>query len=494
LIPGHDRRAAPASRRAGSRLRTSAASGLARASALATVAALVAAGAVLGTRAGHLPLRVRLQPRALAARAAPVASRSSSWFCTGGSGAANPVAPPRLLLVNAGSRVLSGTLDVVNDRGRRAASAFRVPAHGQVDESPGAILAGSWLATRVDASGGGLSVDELVQGRLGWSVAPCASETSPRWYFSEGATAPGDSLWVSLYNPAADLAVVDLMFVTPSGEASPAPYQGMVVQPGSLVTVTVGRYVQDQQSVAAVVDARSGAVVATELQTFSAGGVAGLSLRLGSPVTSRTWIVPRAANPIDGTARLAVFNPSARSQHVTVDVRLANGPVAPFLQVIGPDTVWTLATSAQLRIPPGATYSARVVAGGGSGVVVERSEAVTARSAAPRWNAEGATSLPMTAARRWVVPGVAVGRAGPVPIVLGVDNPGRRPVWVTASSLAAAGARHTERLRIAAGSFAAMSVGRSAVLVTASGPVGVTGDASSPGATGLLGVPALPQA
>jgi hypothetical protein len=459
-----------------------------------TVAALVAAGAVLNGVAARRPPASALPPASLASEAAPVRADSSSWFCAGGSGPSDPVAQPRLLLVNAGTRPVGGSLRVTDSRGRSATAPFSVPPHGQIDETPGRLVAGAWLATRVDALGGGLSAAELVDGPDGWSVAPCASETAPTWYFASGSTAPGDSLRLFLFDPGASLAVVDLSFVTSSGVATPAPYQGLVIGPGSLETVTVGTYVQDQAAVATVVRARSGTVVATALERDGAGGLSGLALWLGAPAPSTSWAVPRAADPSGGSGALSVFNPTPAAEHVRVDVRLPSGPVSPFEEVVGPESVWTLQTSAQLRIPPGTQFAALVTTARGEGVVVSREEALTGHAPVPQWASQSPTSAPAVAARRWVVPAVGPTPGARVPVVLGVENPGRRPVRVRVLALSRKGDHRIGGLLLGGGRFASLRAGTAPLVVTSSGAVAVVGDASGGAPAGLFDVPAVPQA
>lgn len=469
-------------------------SALARIGAGAIVAALVAAGAVLDGLPARRPPASTLPPASLAAEAAPVRADSSSWFCAGGSGRSDPVAQPRLLLVNASRRTVRGSLRVTGTHGRAASAPFSVPARGQVDETPASLVPGAWLATRVDALGGGLTAAEMVQGPDGWSVAPCASQAATVWYFASGSTAPGDSLRLFLFDPGASLAVVDLSFVTSSGVEAPAPYQGLVIGPGSLETVTVGTYVQDRASVATVVRARSGTVVATALEHYGAGGLSGLALWLGAPAPSARWVVPRASDPSGGTGVLSVFNPTPAPEKVRVDVRLASGPVSPFEEVVAPQSVWSLETSAQLRIPPGTQFAALVSTARGAGVVVSREQAATGHAPLPQRTAQSPAPEAVAAARRWVVPAVGTSPAAKVPVVLGVENPGPRRVRVDVAALTRAGVRRIVRLVLAGGAFTSVRAGAAPLLVTASGPVAVVGDASGAAPPGLLVVPAVPQA
>ncbi len=474
------------------------AGGRARIPAVAMVAVLLAAGVLVAHVASPRPPRIRLQPIALASEASPVGSQSSSWYCPGAPGPGGPTVGMHLDLVNAGARDVRATIVVVDARGRSAVSRVVVPAHAQIGETPGRLVSGAWVAARVNVAGGGVTASELVDAGGRQSVAPCASERSATWYFASGSTAQGSSLRVALFNPSTDLAVVDLSFVTTSGITSPQPFQGLVIDPGAVSAVTVGRYVQHRSAVATVVSARSGTVVAGELQLYGPGGAAGVAIRLGSPAPSPVWDVPCAEDAVGGTSELAVFNPSSQTEQVKVDVRLASGPVAPFTQVVGPHSVWNLETGDALRIPAGVVYAMRVRTTG-PGVVVARIGAGTPGSQTSQWaDAIVVPSVATSTSLRWVVPAV---RQPPgaqrAPLSVAVDNPGRRAVRVTLSWFSAPGVRRVRHVRVAGGSFSQLDGGPGPLVVAADAPVAVVGQSPLPGAGGAgvgLGVPAVAQA
>ena len=471
-----------------------------RARAVVLVSVLLAAGGILSGLAARQPPRPSLQPAAVAAESAPTGSRSSSWYCTGASGPADPVAEATLLLVDTGQRAVTATLRVVDDAGRSASSTFVIPGGGERVESPGRLVAGRWLSSEVDVAGGGVVVTELVSGRSGWAESPCATETSPNWYFATGSTAAGSSMDLSLFNPTANLAVVDLSFVTATGVEQPQPYQGIVVASGATITEQVGTYVQGQAAVATQVTARSGTLVAALLQLYGADHLTGTSLRLGAPALARTWFVPRADDPPGGTAQLAVFNPTGAPERVHVAVALASGAIVPFEDVVAPQSTWELVANEQVRIPAGMDYSVRVTASKGPGVVVERTDAVPATSAPPQWGATGALPAALTrASRNWALAGLSPSGvvAADRPVVLVVSNPGRRPVRVLVHGLPGTGGSRGRGASLAdvlvpPRATRALTVGLRSVLVSATGPLVVAGDASPPTEPGLDPVPVVP--
>jgi hypothetical protein len=469
--------------------RRGATSGLRRLSALVAVVAVLVGGGLLGDVAARQPPRTVLQPRGLAAEVAPIASNSSSWYCPGAPD--EDAGTTQVVLANAAPKAVRIGAVVVTAGGQRQHAELRLGAHAESILTPARLVHGAWVATDLEVAGGAVSATEVVDNRRGRSVAPCASEVSPNWYFASGTTASGSTLTVTLFNPTPNLAVVDLGFVTSGGHTAPAPFQGLVVKPGRLRTLTVGRYVEDQASIATVVSARAGALVAGELELDGPGGTEGLSFSLGAPAPAKRWCLPSVEDFAGGASSLSVFNPSGSQEHVVVSVRLATGPVEPFSEPVGPQSVWTITTSDQLRIAPQEPYSIEVRSTG-PGTVVARSGTGSPNSAVS-WRAAdlSLSGLETSAAHRWLVaalPGAIAPSAG----VLALVNPGVRPVVANISWWAPSGERRLRRLRVPAHARVAVPAPSRATMVGADGPLAVVGDASPPGTAGVIAIPGIP--
>lgn len=446
-------------------------------------------------------------PAVLVAAGAPAGAESSSWYCTGGSGTSGGAGGATLYLVNSGRHAVRGTVAVVNDQGTTGSTVVTVPAGGQTAVATDQVEQGAWLAATVNLDGGGVVASEMVEGPAGWAEAPCASATSTQWYFPSGSTTNGNSLYVSMYNPTTVLAVVDLAFATPAGVVRPQPFEGLVVPPGQLAVAGVASYVQDQPSVATIVRARSGQVVASALQVHQAGGRSGLSLRLGSTAAQATWTVPRTVHVTGSDTRLEVFNPTGQAQEVTVRVHLPSGPVAPFVRKVGPDATWSLDTGHTTRIPVNTDFATTVTASG-PGVVVDRQVVGPSVAAAPQWGVVAAVTGPATAvsSRRWVLPTPAApatpAEAGAAPFALAIQDPGKSSVTVVVDRLTPAGPRRLGRvpaLRLPGGAFTVIepatlgAAGSDPLLVRSSGPVSAMEDATPAAMPGVVALAAIPQ-
>ncbi len=318
-------------------------------------------------------------------------TESSAWFCAGGTGAQGG-APATIVLTNSGGRRVHGTLTAVSATGPGASEpspwagarsvAVTVPSDGQVALGAQQLGTTGWVAAAVVLDGGGVAVSESVQSPLGWSMAPCASSTATNWYFAHGATSEGGGLVLSLFNPDATDAVVNISLVSSTaGYLAPAAYQGIDIAPGSVVTENIGDHDPSDGAVATEVSTLSGAVVATELQSVGTPGDGGVSLTLGAPATASRWVFPQSTGIPGGTVAFHIFNPTPTPAEVSVVIGLSQGAGAePLAMHIPAQSLVTLSAEGQTRIPTGVPYSLTFTSTG-TGIVVSRE--VSAPSGSP---------------------------------------------------------------------------------------------------------------
>jgi Family of unknown function (DUF5719) len=469
---------------------------------LAAVAIVIAAVAVVAATRSSAPAAAQAVPGALVS--APNAE-SSAWYCAGQSTGAVGVADGTILLSNTTTRAATGTITVVSDSRSSVLKAVAIPARGQVIPTLAPPASGSWVADIVTISGGGVDVSQLVHGASGWSVSPCLSTTSATWYFPMGSTAASDGVGISLLNPTSTPVVVDLSFVTPSGTVHPINYQGIVLRPDQLQVEDVANEVQNQSSVATVVQARTGRLVAAQVQTFI-GPQAGLSVVPGLPNLESDWFIPQSQELSGGTGLISVFNPGDTTEDVTVQLRLASGPLAPLTDHVQPGTAWILSTSAQTRIPRGDLYSAAITASGGPGVVVGRAVAAPSSAGAPQAGLGNAIDelSTMSPTGLWIVPPPGTKSApvvtGAQPYQLALQNTSGSSASYTVYAVSPAGTRKIASGSVGADAFALVGgttlakAGFDQLIVRSSEPAAVAEDMAPTGNYGVVAVPGVPLA
>ena len=333
----------------------------------------------------------------------------------------------------------------------------------------------------------------VISGPTGWSTAPCASSVSSEWDFVGGSTTTG-SLDLSLYNPTAAQAMVNVSFLTTDGNVLvPQAYQGITLTPGQLGVVGLGAYVQNERVVATQVQTSSGAIVATELDQMSVPTGSGLALVAGTPGPATVWRFAQTTAVRGGTVTLSVANPGSTPVTAVISVGLSSATVTPKALTVAGHTVVAFAASAAAGWPLGSPYSVTVTASGP--VIVGRSVGAPAGSVAPQAGLTGGT---ITTGSAWLVVGPGIPGHPVVPgasmQTLAVANPGSSPLTVTVSPLA--GGRSVGRATVAAHGLVvfgpAALVGLQPLVVTASGPVSVELDDGPAGAPGVVASSGFP--
>ena len=334
--------------------------------AAASVAVVVAVVAAVVS----VPAATPAAPPTDAAVVAPVGAYSSSAFCPAGTGTA---ATTTIYLTNSTRRAVTGAMTAVGtpvSGGTVPAThqPVRVPPLGTLAVDPVAGLPAGSTAASFTFAGGGVVVTQAVSGPGGWSTAPCPSQISSQWGFAGGSTAAGNSLTLSLFDPAAVEAVVNVSFITEAGVITPQQYQGLVVPPGQLVDENVGDFVQGRNTIATLVDAQAGGVVASEFQQWS-GASTGVSLRAGSPSPSTTWRFAQTTALPQSTVDITLANPGQTAATATISLGLSSGSVVPHRLVVAPSSVAVFSASGTAGLPEQVPYaltitsSAPIVAG-----------------------------------------------------------------------------------------------------------------------------------
>ena len=182
-------------------------------------------------------------------------------------------------------------------------------------------VAGEFASVILESNVGDLIAEHRVVGGTGESQSNCQSDASEEWYFASGTTRSQAREIISVFNPFADSAVIDMTFVADGRVRRPDAFSGLVIPPKSLLPVDITGAVTLSDVVSTKINARSGRVVAERLlilgDEFSPNG---LSLEGGSPSLAPVWVFPGG---IDGSALSAiqVYNPS-EVEEVSVDLEI----------------------------------------------------------------------------------------------------------------------------------------------------------------------------
>ncbi|MGH2694173.1 MAG: DUF5719 family protein [Actinomycetota bacterium] len=280
----------------------------------------------------------------------------------------------------------------------------------------------------------------------GETAAGCAQVPSDEWFFPEGSSLLGFDERLLVYNPFPDEAVVDVSFLTPSGESEPANLSDVGVPAGEWVEIAVKRFVGPKQGLlGARVRTVRGRVIAWRVMTIDdPDRVAGVHSTLGAPEPADTWYFPEGAVRDGAQESIALLNPSDEEAVVTISLLSAD-------RVIQPDALAEIAVPSrsatrvnlrnEVRGPIPAGVSAIVQSTNGVEMIAERTVNYDEEAIEGIASEVGASSTE----RRWAAPPAATGAGADVVHVINasaesvrlsitllrVDEPPLRPPALT---------------------------------------------------------------
>jgi hypothetical protein len=439
----------------------------------------------------------RAQPLAPVGVAVPASDAAvSTWYCAEGTSAAGGRADEVVYLSNLDDRVAHARVTVMaGEQGGTKVVPLDVPGRSVVPVRVSDVLPAAEPGVLVEASGARVVVTHGLTGNGDVAIGPCASSPSPRWHFAAANTGRGSLVWLALFNPTADDAIVDVSFVTDGGPVAPESLHGVVVPRASRVSIPVHEAAARRVLVGTVVAARRGQVVAEQSMTLDGtDGRKGLAVSLGAPELARRWELPTGLVGPGRAQQVVIANPGENPVDATVQIELdAAAELAPQRVTVAPGTALNVDLG---LVPTGVGFSTAVRAS--EPVVVETLASTTTPNAPAVRGIASAVGQP-AAARSWAL---APARASERSVdFVDVVNAGPRTVAFTVTVLSDGDRRVLDDLpadRVGVGQRAvldlrALGVPANAVLVVrGDGPLVVDREASAvPGLTLAGAIPDL---
>ena len=318
----------------------------------------------------------------------PVASgptnSTSAWYCT---------------ISNKGSTASSPSLEIYN--------ASKIPSHIQIFTSLSQAKAKRTITMRPYATMS-IPMTSFEQGQrfsgvtvvgqsgrpvvaesisLGSQVikTPCQSTPGFFWMVTGLYTLARDAANISVYNPFAAPAVIDVSALSASGEVVPGNLQGIIVGAGQTRTINLDRVIPPTANLAVVVRARSGRVVVGSLQTRADKFAQGVAVPQTTIRPSTFWNFPYVRTSQSSSSAVTVSNPSASVAKVRVRLdttfnkltsALPGAHVTSLMETIPPFSTASVELSGELAVPSEGVFGVHVRSINGVGVGVSLSSAL----------------------------------------------------------------------------------------------------------------------
>ena len=277
----------------------------------------------------------------------PPDAASAAWYCAEGTGSPGQRANETIWIANLGDHEARANVTVMPGGDIEPSSRrVTVAAHGQVSVPVSSVVSAAEVAEQtgiisgpgvvVETFGGRAIVEHEIDGQIDGqadvAVGPCAREPGRDWYFAAGTTERGAEQRLSLFNPFADDAILDLSFATDAGLVAPTDLQSLVVPRRSRVTVPLANFVRRQAQVGARVHGRTGRVVAEQSLEFTSENETrrGLTLSLGANAPALSWTLPGGVSEDGVSHAIYVANFDAAATEVEIAPRFEDqNTVAP---------------------------------------------------------------------------------------------------------------------------------------------------------------------
>jgi hypothetical protein len=412
-------------------------------------------------------------------------SRPGAWRCPGPLPVGVGKERSRISIVNNGTSAVSLVVVVsrtglprVGTSSGSSISMTRVEVGGESQ----AVLAlttrgpAGFAAVSIETGGGGIGVGESIVGGsvFGDQVvlsSPCTLAAGAQGYLPTGSTYGDSDVQLSLYDPGAAAAVVNVSVSTGTALTSPPAFQGVVVPATGLVVLDLRRWVFQQSPLAVTATAVSGDVVVGALESTSetvtiapratAGHgvthlrVTGSSLLVGPDRGLGRWAFPALQSPRGVASTFSVYNPGKQPVVVSAAPPGRAGIVAALTEDVPAGGIVDFATPVTGRSGFG-TGSVVVSAQTGKPIVVAR---LTTRYSTRSLEAIDATPGTAGPHDEWLLPGAS--RTSQVKDVVTLDDPGPDGATVEIFELTSGGGTPAllEEVSLHAGSDVGINLG-----------------------------------
>jgi hypothetical protein len=380
-------------------------------------------------------------------------TRPSAWRCPGPLPVGAGKESSRVAIVNSAAYPVTVTVTVA--RARISVSAIsptssvtalrrKVLGHSQAVVELSRRGPAGFAAVSVESDRGGIGVSEAIEGAANATgkvlpSSPCTLGAAPDGYLPTGSTAGSSSVTLSLFDPEATPAVVNVSVSNGSSISSPPAFQGLVVPASGLVVLDLRRWVFQVSSLAVEATAVSGSVVVGALEATSElvevasaspgshrvthANLVGTSLLVGPNKALRQWAFTALQSKIGVASTFSVYNPDNTPVSVSVAPPGAAGKVAALTEEVPAGGIVDFATP----ITPGTRLGAKsvVISARGGAVVVARLTTRQKSRTLEELNSTAGTAGPK---QKWLLPGAMDNRG--VDDVVTLANPGGRTVSV----------------------------------------------------------------
>ncbi len=257
-------------------------------------------------------------------------AESTALYCTGLSSTGGLTG--HVTFSNTSSNTRNITVQVASDTGKRATQNISLNAYASASLEPSQLVTGNSFGLAAAVDGAGVVGEEVSNDSK--AQVPCVSAGVTDWYAGGFDTRVGSSALISVFNPTATPAVINVTLFSGAGYSAPGPLQGRSIGAHAQVELNLGQVAVNIQNVGVHIAALRGSIVVVGVE--HSGKVS--SLNPGSTTLAASAVLPRVTTVNGAAATIFVANPSAQVAKVTLQVVLSESQytVAPLTLTVAP--------------------------------------------------------------------------------------------------------------------------------------------------------------
>jgi len=262
--------------------------------------------------------------------AAGPTAESSALYCTGLTNARGDLRGVVTFVNTTGATRHVVVHAVATGASSAVATAITLGPYARHSVSPTNLLVGETYALSAQVDGGGVSAEQVVTRHR--TQAPCSNEGVTNWYGSGFDTTVGSKAILSVYNPTATAAVLNVTTFTNGGYLAPAPLHGVSVGPHAELALNLGDEIVATSNVGVQVTVLRGSLVIVGDQISGTTS----SMNYGTTLLASTGTLALVTTANTAIAQVRISNPGPAAASVKLKVKVGKFKVAPQSKTVAP--------------------------------------------------------------------------------------------------------------------------------------------------------------
>ncbi|KJF18337.1 hypothetical protein AXFE_07250 [Acidithrix ferrooxidans] len=264
----------------------------------------------------------------------PVASDSSTWYCSLPQAKYFGKRSLSLVLTNTSKFSQTASIYIYSKNAKAKHLKMKIPG-GSLRRFGMRGLYKSATGVSADFTGGADLVSLVASLPSSNVEGFCQPSPGPTWIVQGFNTVSASKGFLSIFNPFATDAIVDISFVTPTGPVDPGPLQAVVVPAFSSIDVRLADWFQNTPAITASIQTRIGRIVAGGFEVRSDSKANGMVFASTTPEIFANTDFPLLVQTANQSVDLNLENLSSSQKNVLISIKTLSAQTTVKAPAIG---------------------------------------------------------------------------------------------------------------------------------------------------------------